>query len=193
MKTLCLFCIFMMGMTFIYADYHFDRCVELNGPNSPQNQYIQLNNEPLYDFSGNFTIEFWLNVREWTINNQAIITKGAGTTSGWGLERLGTTNNIRVWWGDYPYWAIIDLNFVNQWHHLAIIRSSNNFYVYIDGNQVFQQKIWSIANNYPLLIGENAAFPGRYLHGKVDELRIWNTSRTQEQLLLNRYNRLQST
>jgi hypothetical protein len=193
MKKLCLLIVFTLALAAAGAAYHFDKCVELNGPSSPQNQYIQLNNEPLYDFGSYFTVEFWLNVREWTINNQAIITKGAGTANGWGLERFGTTNNLRVWWGAYEYYAIIDINWVNQWHHLAFTRSNADLYVYVDGAQVFYLKCWSLSNNYPLLIGENAAYPGRYLHGKVDELRIWNTSRTQNQINLNRYNKLPST
>ena len=57
--------------------------------------------------------------------------------------------------------------------------------IYIDGELAVQSNtVFTIGNasNSNLFIGESPGFPGRVFNGKIDEVRIWNVSRTQSQI-----------
>ena len=64
------------------------------------------------------------------------------------------------------------------WHHIAFIRSGNNFAFYIDGvrraTQVFEGS-FSITGS-PIVIGNDTVFNGREFEGNIDELRILSGS-----------------
>jgi hypothetical protein len=78
-----------------------------------------------------------------------------------------------------------------RWHHLALVRSSTNVKLFVDGNQEANVIIARIGNSLTtadtLLIGLERG-NRRYLNGKIDEVRIWNTARTQSQLQSNMLN-----
>lgn len=199
MKKLLIPCLLLAGISFLSAAYHFDKAVELNRSGGPQNQYILLNpyNTYLYVFPADFTMEFWLNVREWSVADQVVIAKNGvnGSGNGWTIQRAGSTSAIVVdFFGNYI--TSQGVTFVNQWHHLACVRSGNTLYLYVDGalnnSQTFAT--WSITyTSYPACVGESLANTGHHLHGKVDEIRFWNYARTATQIRMHRFNRVQET
>ena len=65
-----------------------------------------------------------------------------------------------------------------EWHHIAFIRSGNNFALYIDGvrraTRVFEGS-FSITGS-PIAIGDDTVFNVREFEGNIDELRILSGS-----------------
>jgi hypothetical protein len=191
MKRVFLFVAILASLSCAHGYWHFDLCAQLNGPLSYQNQYIQLENESAYDFGSTFTIELWMNVRQWDPIWQAIITKGDNS---WRLQRDNNTGNIVFVVGDRSI-VSSGITFVDQWHHVAVVRSGNVLQMYIDGelNAMQVNTINYSNNNYKVALGENLQSTGRYFKGKLDEVRIWNVVRNANQIKLNRYNRLEGT
>lgn len=72
----------------------------------------------------------------------------------------------------------------NKWHHVAITFNGSQLQLYVDG--VLEQ---NLTTNSPVYYGEGGAAIGRagddtvyYYKGYMNDLRIWNTVRTQEQI-----------
>ena len=188
MKRFFLLVAILASIACVYGLPYFDLCAQLNGPMSSQ-QYIQLENEGAYDFeTGSLTIELWLKVRAWDTNWQAIITKGDNS---WRLHRDGTSSNIKFTFGQGNVTSS-GVNFVDQWHHVAVVRTGSALYLYIDGemNNSYMGTLSYSPNNVKVAIGENLGATGRYFKGKMDEIRIWNVARSASEIKVNRFNRL---
>jgi hypothetical protein len=67
---------------------------------------------------------------------------------------------------------------------VAAVFDGSNKYLYIDGNlDVSAAATGTIFNSsYNVAIGENLEKTGRQFHGEIDEVRIWNIARTQEEI-----------
>jgi hypothetical protein len=76
----------------------------------------------------------------------------------------------------------------NAWHHVAaaFTRSTANLTVYLDGVQVAEQTlgVLSDGNTVPVGMGRGGS-GGYYFTGKLDDVRIWNTSRTASEIAAN--------
>lgn len=106
------------------------------------------------------------------------------------IERNGYTNR-----------DIID----GKWHHIALVanQANNRVYIYVDGiNEPLTyanigEPTWpNITNNIDLRIMCDIVFTDpAYNHSKgtIDEVRIWNTARTQVQIRENMYRPLAGT
>jgi hypothetical protein len=85
--------------------------------------------------------------------------------------------------GNYPEDLITSMTFtLNQWHHIAAVYSATNNYLklYANGNLI-HSFAYTTANptsaNTPLMFG---GWDGqRFFDGYMDEMRIWNTARTE--------------
>jgi hypothetical protein len=58
--------------------------------------------------------------------------------------------------------------------------SSRTLTLYLDGVQVARGKLASLSkgNSLPVQIGRNGAVTGRYLSGKLDDVRLWSRARS---------------
>ncbi|MBV6627277.1 MAG: DUF4114 domain-containing protein [Rivularia sp. (in: Bacteria)] len=145
--------------------------------------YVQLANESNFDITNTITVEAWIKVDSFTKTWQTIISKG---DTSWRLSRNENTDNVHfaLATGD-------SLKFVNsstsvndgEWHHIAGVYDGTSLKLYVDG--VSNQTDASISiptNNYNVLIGENQQSTGREFHGEIDEVRIWNTARSETEI-----------
>jgi len=144
----------------------------------------------------NFTFEIWMlfqaeNVSYSSYPIQGIISafhvRGPNSCDidGWGIFRY--SNTLRVVFGG----ILCDdnsfhINFQNGvWHHIAVVVSGQNLKMYLDGD-LYEVKPKNVSVNYPanlnkLIIGSDP--DGKYkLVGQMDEIRFWNTSRSDEQI-----------
>lgn len=123
------------------------------------------------------TMEFWLNPSSLENYNQQI-------GPGWGKFLFHSSANKDVTAG----WTINSRTStpagslkVNTWQHVALVINGNTLTIYINGEQAA-----SLTNNQSvgiggfgdLVFGSN----GYFMNGRMDELRIWNTVRTQKQI-----------
>lgn len=72
----------------------------------------------------------------------------------------------------------------NIWYHVAATYNGDSIKIFIDGEIVKEGNIpGSITNSSKsLYIGSSNLYPSNAFSGIIDEVRIWNTSRTQEQI-----------
>jgi hypothetical protein len=81
--------------------------------------------------------------------------------------------------------------FSYQWHHVALsMKKDAPSALYVDGEKVleFQPSYKPIIEGYRTSIGQEFDtdwIPSDFFHGKIDEFRIWNVARTQEQIRQN--------
>ena len=71
----------------------------------------------------------------------------------------------------------------NQWYHIAAVNNGGDRSLYINGSEytVSGNPLNVVANNDPLRIGSDYA--SRYFDGRIDEIRIWDISRNQDDVV----------
>lgn len=126
------------------------------------------------------TMEFWLKPTTLTDFNQQI-------GPGWSkfLFHSSAERNITAGWGLNARVSSQTASLkANLWQHVAVVIDGNRLKIYLNGEEVA-----SLTNNQQtgiggfgdLVFGSN----GGAMSGRMDELRIWSTARTQQQLQEN--------
>lgn len=74
----------------------------------------------------------------------------------------------------------------NSWRHIALVRENDTLSVFLDCEEVFSAT-FTAAPSYPsLLVGHGGdpavSSPGEDWEGRVDEVRIWNTAKSAQDL-----------
>ncbi len=135
--------------------------------------------EYLVPTSGDFTTEMWVFNRNNTNGFREFISQGAsgdafymGTTNGTGIIRLGDT------------WQSTGIVMpLNQWVHLAIVKSGTNGTFYLNGVQVATKTNYTTsAAGTHTLIGRQYGGLNEFPDANLDEIRIWNTALTESQI-----------
>ncbi|HNB56747.1 MAG TPA: right-handed parallel beta-helix repeat-containing protein, partial [bacterium] len=148
--------------------------------------YVEIANEAAFDFTNSVTLEAWIRVNSFDQVWQAIVTKGDNT---YRLTRNNATNAL--------YFAASGPGSVSGskdvadglWHHVAGVYDIGNseLRLYVDGelDGVSGASGPIDLSDAPIWIGNNYSFPGRAWNGEIDEVRVWNTARTQSQIFAN--------
>ena len=127
--------------------------------------------------TGNFTVEFWVYPTSASGTQQIIDTRPAGTASTSRYFAIGYVSGAVNYYtaGASPAISGGTLN-VSNWHHIAVVRSSNVTKMYVNGTQVgsnytdSQDYISGI--NRPILGSDGNVPTSSYFIGYVDNLRI---------------------
>jgi prepilin-type N-terminal cleavage/methylation domain-containing protein len=159
--------------------------LEFNGTNN----YVDLGStaslDNAFENKQQFTIELWVNSQVITPRPEVILSKWVvSPMNGWVLR----INDTRL-----PYFHIredADVMYANapasiianKWHHIAIVRDTQNITVYLDskaGTPV-TTSLNIFAADANLLIGY--AVLNNYFSGLIDEVRIYSTALTAAQI-----------
>ena len=151
--------------------------------------YVQINSDRFSEITSAITIETWVKVDSFTKAWQTLISKG---DSSWRLHRYAGTDQLRF--------AITDVGTVDSssslndgaWHHVAATYDGSSLKLYIDGELEGETAASGAipTNTANMMLGANENQPGRNFYGQMDEIRIWNTARTQEEIQANLDRRL---
>jgi hypothetical protein len=166
------------------------------------NDYVSVPHNTSLPFdTSSFTIECWTKFdMNNSTSNQTIFCKYNYVLNKGLALYVWTNNNTSFIALDYNGISVarqLNLNiYDNLWHHIALVRSGNLFYFYVDGAQIGTSVNFSFVNNYmglvdftcitPMYIG--TAFQHNFnthfdpMQGAIDELRIWGYARTLNQL-----------
>jgi len=150
------------------------------------NDYVTIPKQSnLITGTNDFTIAAWFNLNDVSsIKNlicwkepssaiQFIITNGTGNTGIWADSK---------WLMRISYTITTD-----TWHHIAWARSGNTWKVYIDGSQIGGSDVIDSASlgtptsNYH--IGAEATVPSQFFGGKIDDMRIYNSALSQQEIV----------
>ena len=172
------------------------------------NDYIRINNSGDINTGSNHTqktIEAWFKVdnKNITSRKQTIYEQG-GTVRGLNIYVHGGSLYVGGWnepngesdW-DPGTWLSTSSIQSNTWHHVALTLSGGNsvsnnaFKGYLDGTQFGSgqgSKLWnhpgdvSIGRNRDTKFHSGDYSSSRYFAGLIDEVRLWNSTRTQAQI-----------
>ncbi|MDD3050221.1 MAG: Ig-like domain-containing protein, partial [Candidatus Cloacimonetes bacterium] len=145
--------------------------------------YVVIPNESHFDITGNMTIEAWIKVNEFTDNYSSIVTKGE---SSWRLQRYMNTNRLQFVAGGSILIGTMDVNDGN-WHHVAAVKDGLELRLYIDGrlDNSLSCNLETPQNDFPVYIGGNSQVDGRFWNGNIDDVRIWQTARSEMEIRLH--------
>ena len=147
------------------------------------NDYAYILDHPDLDLTSNYTLEAWIFPESFSWLSGIISkyhTNGSnGYTlrlnqdppyTGLGFDELETNNSV------------LD---PNQWYHIAAVKNSNGRRLYVNGLEVnlSGNPLNVNSNNDPIRIASD--FGGRFFQGRIDEVRIWNISRSEIEINSN--------
>ena len=175
------------------ADYTPDqwggKALSFNG----LDEYVSVPDSASLDLSGEITVEAWIKV-DVHKNHNAIVIKGEDgaenyelllTSSGLLYSTIKFTDGTRCF-PSVPS-AITD----TEWHHVAMTYKPGEWRIYVDGVEKVERTDISktpLTNDIPLFIGAEQYLGSfraeRFFNGLIDEVRIWNTALTANQLIL---------
>jgi len=145
--------------------------------------------------TGPFSVEAWVRLDSDVLGEKPIVSKQNSTMRqntfelqmNQGRVRFRVSDGSAGCCGD-PGWTPVEGKTVVQpgtWHHVAGVWDGKQIAVYLDGLQEatypFDKRLSTVL--HPVLIGKNAFVQQKMFKGQLDELRIWNRARTQEELL----------
>lgn len=116
---------------------------------------------------------------------QYIFNYGSLTTNG--VFGVGTNSNGNLICGTSTTTASggADLN-DGAWHHFAVVFQSNIVRFYIDGNYVSQTTaVYANTTGSTFYIGKSIITTAAYFHGDIDDIRVWNTARSANEIADN--------
>jgi hypothetical protein len=156
------------------------------------NDYILLSNEASFDFTYQMTVEFWMKSGFTPEQWDALVAKGDDS---W---RIALTAQGKINFAGNGGFNDVTSNATltdGNWHHVAVTYNGNNAIIYVDGIlDNSSAGTGSIDNSsFSVSIGENLQAAGRHYKGEMEEVRIWNTARTANQISANRNCELQGT
>ena len=157
-------------------------CIELNGTDESLCGVDNADVSPV----NSITMEAWIYSRT-TSGQRGIINKGTIGGINYALRLNGTTLNAVIN-GNNNFISFVSIQPM-QWSHVSFTYNSNNgaFVFYVNGRKAGNGSInlGAITNGTDsLIIGSNGA-AGTYFNGFIDEVRISNYVKTQQEI--NRY------
>nr|NQU93158.1 choice-of-anchor D domain-containing protein [Bacteroidota bacterium] len=147
--------------------------------------YIQIPDNSLWDFgTGDFTVEFWANFSAISSNN-TYVEIGNWTSSIILRQDNASKFYVYIWGSAYSFSFSPTMG---TWHHLTVRRTSGQLEVFLNGNKLGSTFTanHNIQISNVVRIGSSVHASGQYFNGKMDEVRIWNTARTQEEIQSNK-------
>ncbi|SFN41509.1 Por secretion system C-terminal sorting domain-containing protein, partial [Salegentibacter flavus] len=137
--------------------------------------------------SGTFSMEAWVKLK--SINGvKTILSKRNMRNPGEGGYDLVINQGAPTFrWGNSSVSSSSQLG-TQRWYHIAVIFKDSRAHLYVDGIRVGNAAATNPAiNSSPFLIGaefdkNNPEIPQNYFHGWIEEVRVWNTALTEEQL-----------
>ncbi|WP_299781479.1 PKD-like domain-containing protein [uncultured Formosa sp.] len=137
-----------------------------------------------YNLNGPFSIEIWAKPNS-TSGQQTIFSKRSATNSSSGYDlTLSNGNTVKFNWNNGNSISASGLS-TSRWYHIAITYNGSAYKLYIDGVLKASQNGDGPQSNTSLaLLGavQSSLLPTNYFNGWLDELRIWNTALTAEQI-----------
>ncbi|HPD65550.1 MAG TPA: T9SS type A sorting domain-containing protein [Bacteroidia bacterium] len=194
MRKLALMTIMGVLFSFQFA-FSQGNCLYFDGTDD----YISVANSSSLNFgTGNFTIECWLKTNN-TLTKGLVNKKNSSSSDGFSIFIANGRIGVKINSNTTQYFGNTGILNDNIWHHVAIV-----FYgytddvdgdlwevtVYHDGEYVsaYSYPRATISNSEPLYIGKH--YSGGNYSGYLEEVRIWNTNRSQSQIQSNMHTQI---
>ena len=130
------------------------------------------------------TVEAWVNASAWVggVGTEGIVTKSSNSPDKGYNITCGDNGRVKFQISDNGGWKSVESSHIllsNRWYHVAGVFNGSSIKLYVNGELIAGTYASAIApSTVPVMIGSG-------LHGTIDEVRIWNTARTQSELQAN--------
>ncbi|MCX6250866.1 MAG: right-handed parallel beta-helix repeat-containing protein [Bacteroidetes bacterium] len=148
-------------------------------------KYVEVADNNTLDLTNNYTLEAWIYPESFTFLGGIISKYQTSGANGYYL-RLTISS---------PYTG---LNFdglstaqgvleINKWYHIAAVNNNGTRILYVNGVSLPLSGTADVisSNSDPFTIGVDYLAGARYFNGKIDEVRLWDSVRTQRQIREN--------
>lgn len=149
-------------------------------------QYDQVNDKMVAPIAttatSNVTMEAWIYHNGGTGTDHVVMSNGLAGANGYAYF-INTSHTLLIWMGGVGVYNTGVSVPVNQWTHFALVIGSSGFTVYENGVNVYSNNVLPTAPTGNFTIGYNNGSAGNQpFDGSIDEVRIWNTARTQTEI-----------
>lgn len=148
----------------------------------PLHGYIEIPHDTLLDMPA-MTVEAWVSVRDAHGATACSSIAGTGYTTGWWLGLCGTTMRSYFDGAQSLKNGGVIPDTPDIWVHIAAVTDGTTRRHYINGNLVLEtpETAQPSSSTQPLRIGSDFNWDFQPAGG-IDDLRIWNVARTQDQI-----------
>ena len=126
--------------------------------------------DAMYNFSGDFTVEFWAYAA--TVDaNEHITIQAWNTANGWLANMNGSKFNFNFKGSQASGTTTVSSG---QWYHVAATRSGSTIRLFVNGTQEGTATNSTAANmgTLPMYIGAGQDGTGQFWNGYIDDLRV---------------------
>jgi hypothetical protein len=134
--------------------------------------------------SSNVTMELWMYHEGGTGTDHLVIVNGVMGTNGYAMY-INTQRKLCVQFNGVGSWNTNVVISSNQWTHLALVITTTGFTLYRNGVSVYTNTSTPNTPTTNFILGFNTVANGQPFDGMIDEVRIWNTARTQTEIQNN--------
>ena len=145
------------------------------------NDYILIPDHAALDLTENYTLEAWIFPESFSWLG-GIISKYQTSAANGYMLRLTHQSPYTGLGFDEVVTSTGVLN-SSQWYHIAAVNNEGNRKLYVNGVEynLSGSALNVSANGDPLRIGSD--YSGRFFDGRIDEVRIWNVPREQDDII----------
>jgi len=164
-------------------------CLDFDGVDD----YVLIADDNSLDLTTYYTIEAWVKPTSFNWLTGIVSKYNSTTTTGYTLRSSTSA----------PYTGLNfdgmvsadDILTAGEWTHIAAVNDNGTRRLYIDGIEeaLTGTAIVTLSNSDPVTIGVDYLALPRFFDGKIDEVRIWNSARTEAQIQSNMNNALDGT
>lgn len=155
-------------------------------------EQLTIPHKDAFEIGDQFTIEAWIFANSWTteIWRGSIFTNDSpGPDRGYAF-RCGDNGKLSFVMAVDNAWNEVfstSLMNQNQWHHVAAVVANGTMLLYLDGQEIANATYSGTpsANESAQNIGASTGFGGRFFDGVIDEVRVWNVARSQQEIADN--------
>lgn len=147
--------------------------------------------------SGAFTLEAWVKPESIQGTRTILSKRNSNNLPGGGYDLIINSGAPTFRWAGNAVSTSHTIG-TDRWYHIAVIFKDSRVNLYVDGIPVANRSaINPVSVSAPFLIGamynpELAEIPRNYFEGSIEEVRIWQTGLTQEQLRFMMNQRLEN-
>ena len=176
------------------------------------NDYVSTSSNNDLDLTTVVTLEAWIKAfswaatpaqgsiickHGWTLGEQGYVLRAGGDGQlSFNISALKNNGTPEGWKEVVSTPGSMELNI---WYHVAGVYDGHQLKIYINGNLAGSKSFKGGINpsiSYNLKIGriaDNGASDGRYWNGLIDEVRVWNTVRSEGDIFADMDNHVSST
>jgi hypothetical protein len=186
-----------LGEAILKTDYDFDGTKYITFGWAPEREFVRsiyfdpannnyIDMENALDLNTiAFTVSAWINRKSSSYNTSIVSKRNASYTEGYDLKINGS-GQVEMSWKNGSTQTITSTTVIpeDEWHQVAVIYSGGQSKLYIDGvldkTATMSNPPTTTQSFYIAAAAKNT--PEAFFHGNIDEVRVWNTALTVDQL-----------